>query len=75
MTWEVGFVLGLTLVAVVLFVTEKFSTDVVAVLVMIALLVSGILTPAEGFNGFANPATVTVGRCSCSVPHCSALAR
>ena len=61
MTWEVGFVLGLTLVAVVLFVTEKFSTDVVAVLVMIALLVSGILTPAEGFNGFANPATVTVG--------------
>ena len=47
--------------AVVLFVTEKFSTDVVAVLVMVVLLVSGILTPAEGFNGFANPATVTVG--------------
>ncbi|HIF56582.1 MAG TPA: SLC13 family permease [Gemmatimonadetes bacterium] len=61
MTWEIGFVLALTLVAVVLFVTEKFSTDVVAVLVMIALLVSGILTPAEGFNGFANPATITVG--------------
>jgi len=60
-TWEMVFVLGLTLVAVVLFVTEKFSTDVVAVLVMIVLLVSGILTPAEGFNGFANPATVTVG--------------
>ena len=61
MTWEIGFVLALTIVAVVLFVTEKFSTDVVAVLVMIALLVSGILTPAEGFNGFANPATITVG--------------
>jgi di/tricarboxylate transporter len=28
---------------------------------MVVLLVSGILTPAEGFNGFANPATVTVG--------------
>ncbi|HCK89883.1 MAG TPA: SLC13 family permease [Gemmatimonadetes bacterium] len=61
MTWEIAFVLGLTIVAVVLFVTEKFSTDVVAVLVMVVLLVSGILTPAEGFNGFANPATVTVG--------------
>ena len=61
MTWEIAFVLGLTIVAVVLFVTEKFSTDVVAVLVMVALLVSGTLTPAEGFNGFANPATVTVG--------------
>ena len=61
MTWEIAFVLGLTIVAVVLFVTEKFSTDVVAVLVMVALLVSGTLTPAEGCNGFANPATVTVG--------------
>ena len=61
MTWEIAFVLGLTIVAVVLFVTEKFSTDVVAVLVMVVLLVSGMLTPAEGFNGVANPATVTVG--------------
>ena len=61
MTWEIAFVLGLTIVAVVLFVTEKFSTDVVAVVVMVVLLVSGILTPAEGFNGVANPATVTVG--------------
>ena len=61
MTWEIAFVLGLTIVAVVLFVTEKFSTDVVAALVMVVLLVSGILTPAEGFNGFANPATVTGG--------------
>ena len=61
MTWEIAFVVGLTIVAVVLYDTEKFSTDVVAVLVMVVLLVSGILTPAEGFNGFANPATVTVG--------------
>ena len=61
MTWEIVFVLVLTICAVVLFVTEKFSTDVVAILVMIALLVTGILTPAEGLAGFANTATVTVG--------------
>ncbi len=61
MTWEIVFVLVLTICAVVLFVTEKFSTDIVAILVMIALLVSGILTPAEGLAGFANAATVTVG--------------
>ena len=61
MTWEIVFVLVLTICAVVLFVTEKFSTDVVAILVMIALLVSGVLTPAEGLAGFANTATVTVG--------------
>ena len=61
MTWEIGFVLGLTVCAVVLFVTEKFSTDIVAILVMIVLLVSRVLTPAEGLAGFANTATVTVG--------------
>ena len=61
MTWEIVFVLVLTICAMVLFVTEKFSTDVVAILVMIALLVSGVLTPAEGLAGFANTATVTVG--------------
>jgi len=60
-TWEIVFVLVLTICAVVLFVTEKFSTDVVAIFVMITLLVSGILTPAEGLAGFANSATVTVG--------------
>ena len=61
MTWEILFVLGLTSCAVVLFVTEKFTTDVVAVLVMVALLVSGVLSPTEGLAGFANTATVTVG--------------
>ena len=61
MTWEITFVLGLTVCAVVLFVTEKFSTDIVAILVMIVLLVFRVLTPAEGLAGFANTATVTVG--------------
>ena len=61
MTWEIAFVLGLTVCAVVLFVTEKLSTDIVAILVMIVLLVFRVLTPAEGLAGFANTATVTVG--------------
>ena len=61
MTWEFALVLGLTVCAVVLFVTEKLSTDIVAILVMIVLLVFRVLTPAEGLAGFANTATVTVG--------------
>jgi di/tricarboxylate transporter len=60
-TLEIGFVLLLTVCAVVLFVTEKFSTDIVAILVMVVLLVSRVLTPAEGLAGFANTATITVG--------------
>ena len=31
MTWEIVFVLVLTICAVVLFVTEKFSTDILAI--------------------------------------------
>jgi len=61
MTWGMAFVLVLTVCAVVLFVTEKFSTDIVAILVMVVLLVFRVLTPAEGLAGFANTATVTVG--------------
>ena len=61
MTWEIVFVLGLAGCAVVLFVTEKLSTDIVAILIMVALLVAGVLSPTEGLAGFANSATVAVG--------------
>ena len=61
MNWEIVFVLGLACVAVVLFVTEKIPSDMVAILVMVTLLVSGVLTPAEGLAGFANSATLAVG--------------
>ncbi len=50
-------VLGL---AIVLFVTDKVRSDLVAVLVMAALLAPGIISPTEAFRGFSNPATVTV---------------
>jgi di/tricarboxylate transporter len=50
----------LLVAAVVLFITEKLRVDLVALIVMAALLVSGIITPEEGIAGFSNPATVTV---------------
>lgn len=46
--------------AAVLFATERFSVDLVALLVLGALLVTGLVTPQEGVSGFGNPATVTV---------------
>lgn len=46
--------------AVVLFATEKFSMDVSALLVLGALLATGLVTPEEGITGFSSPATVTV---------------
>jgi di/tricarboxylate transporter len=61
MTFEIIFVLALVVIAVILFATEKLPVDLVALLVMGALLVSGIISPEEGIAGFSNPATVTVG--------------
>jgi len=61
MTTEILIVLIIIGAAVVLFIWEKFSVDTVAIMVMIALMASGILTPSEGFSGFSNTATLTVG--------------
>jgi di/tricarboxylate transporter len=47
--------------AVVLFATEKFPVDFVAIGVLGALLVSGIVAPEKAISGFSNSATVTVG--------------
>ncbi|MCX2740546.1 SLC13 family permease [Pontibacter anaerobius] len=60
MTVEIGIVLGIILLAVILFVTDRLSIDTVAILTMVLFMVTGILTPAEGFAGFSNPATITV---------------
>ena len=61
MTIEIAIVLAIILLAVFLFVTERFSIDTVSILIMVLLMITGILTPAEGFAGFSNPATITVG--------------
>jgi di/tricarboxylate transporter len=53
-------VLGILLVAIVLFLTEWLRVDVVALGVVIALMISGILTPAEAISGFSNTAVITI---------------
>ncbi len=45
---------------VYLFVTEKLPVDVVALLVLSALLVLGLVAPAEALSGFSSQATITV---------------
>lgn len=60
MTFEIFFVFAVAACAVVLFATEKLSVDVVAIVVMSTLLISGIITPDQGISGFSNKATVTV---------------
>ena len=60
MTAEIIIVLGLVVVAIVLFSTEKIPIDLTALLVMAFLMVSGIISVEEGVSGFSNDATVTI---------------
>ncbi len=46
--------------AIVLFIMDKLSVDLIALLIMGALVVLGVISPAEGMAGFSNPATMTV---------------
>ena len=57
---EIALVILIMVAAVVLFATERFSVDVVAIMILGALLVLKLVTPEEGLSGFSNPATVTV---------------
>ena len=61
MTFEIVFVLVLTLAALVLFALDRLRIDQVAMAIPVVLLLSGILTPAEAVSGLSSRATVTVG--------------
>ena len=61
MTLEIALVLGLVLAAIILFATERLPVDLTAMILMGAMLLSGIITPQDAIGGFSNPATVTVG--------------
>jgi len=42
------------------FVSERLAPDLTALLALLALLLSGVLTPYEAFAGFSHPATISV---------------
>lgn len=60
MTPDIALVLFILVVAVILFASERLRVDLVALIVLLALVLTGILTPAEAFSGFSNPAVITV---------------
>jgi di/tricarboxylate transporter len=60
MTTAAFITLGIIVIAIVLFATEALPVDLVAILILIALVLTGVLTPQEGINGFSNKATITV---------------
>ncbi|RDC64175.1 SLC13 family permease [Adhaeribacter pallidiroseus] len=57
---EIVIVLGLLLIAIVLFATEKISVDIVTLLMLIILCATRIITPEEAFAGFSSDFIVII---------------
>ena len=55
-----AFVLLVLAIATALFITERLRADLVALLVLVALSASGILTPLEALSGFSSSAVITI---------------
>jgi hypothetical protein len=59
-TGEIAHMLVILAIAIILFITEWLRVDVVALLVLLSLIVTGLITPEEAFSGFSSPAVLTV---------------
>jgi len=60
-TIDIAIILGTLLIAFILFLTEKLRVDMVAILIILILIFSQILTIEEAFAGFSHPIVIAVG--------------
>lgn len=60
MTPDILVVLLVLAAAVAMFVSERLPVDLVAVLVLLALALTGLVTPTQAVSGFSSPAVVTI---------------
>tara|TARA_X000001036_G_scaffold411793_1_gene424814 strand:- start:482 stop:2275 length:1794 start_codon:yes stop_codon:yes gene_type:complete len=60
MTPDIIFIISLVIIAFILFVSEKFSIDVIALSLLSVLFFGGFLNVEEALAGFSNPAVITI---------------
>ncbi|GAB4419000.1 MAG: SLC13 family permease [Anaerolineales bacterium] len=60
MTPQIALTLAIVVGALVIFGTEKLRVDVVALLVLLTVGLTGLVGPKEVFSGFSNSAVITV---------------
>ena len=60
MTPDIALLLALIAIALVFFSFEWVPTDVVALGVLLALVLTGLLPPAEAFAGFASDTVIMI---------------
>jgi di/tricarboxylate transporter len=54
------FLLAVVVIAAVLLIATRIRADLVALLTLVTLALSGLVTPAEAFAGFSSPAVLTI---------------
>ena len=60
MTPDIAIIIGLLAFGFILFVTEIFSIDITAMILLSILFLFGYLTPEQAISGFSNPAVLTI---------------
>jgi di/tricarboxylate transporter len=60
MTLEIALLLAILVAALVLLAWERMSSDLVALLVLAALLLTRLVTPQQAVGGFGHPAVITI---------------
>lgn len=60
MTVQIAILLSLLLVALVLFATERIPIDIVSLILVLLLVVTGTLSASEAFAGFGNDIVITI---------------
>jgi di/tricarboxylate transporter len=61
LTADQWIVLAVLVGSLVLFIMDKLRYDIVALLVVVSLAVTGVLSPHDAYAGFASPAVILVG--------------
>lgn len=61
MTPQIALTLAIVAGALILFGTDRLRVDVVALLVLLTVALTGLVSPEEAFAGFSNPAVITGG--------------
>jgi di/tricarboxylate transporter len=59
-TADIAQMLVILAISIFLFIADWLRVDVVALLVLLALILTDLITPAEAFEGFSSPAVITV---------------
>ena len=61
MTLEQSYVCTILALTLVLFIWGRWRYDVIALLALLAVVITGIVPAEQAFQGFGHPAVITVG--------------